>query len=172
MALLFENKITTNKEDFIKEVQQYSKALGIHPDWLMAVMGFETSLTFSPTITNPISGAVGLIQFMPSTIEKEFGITVQKMKSLTNVQQLYYVYLYLKKYAGRMKSLVDVYFAVFFPIAIGQPLTWILKASNLSASVIANQNPIFDTNKDGTITVSEVSNAIINWVKKKEARLH
>jgi len=36
--------------------------LGINPNWLLAVMYFETGKTFSPAKTNGI-GSVGLIQF-------------------------------------------------------------------------------------------------------------
>lgn len=165
--LLFEDKITKNRIQFISEVERYSKALGINPNWLMFVMGYETMLTFNPAIVNPISGAVGLIQFMPSTITKEFKITVDKMKSLTNVEQLYYVYLYLKKFTGKMNTFLDVYLAVFFPVAMNKPSDWVFQWGSLSSSVIATQNPGFDLNKDSKVTIGEITTVLVNWLKKK-----
>lgn len=44
--------------------------LGVDPDFLMACMAFESGGTFSPSIKNAAgSGAIGLIQFMPSTAQ-------------------------------------------------------------------------------------------------------
>jgi membrane-bound lytic murein transglycosylase B len=53
---------------FKRKVIVISQGLGVSPDFLMACMAFETGETFSPAIKNAAgSGAVGLIQFMPST---------------------------------------------------------------------------------------------------------
>jgi hypothetical protein len=67
---------------------------------------------------NKISGATGLIQFMPSTA-KSLGTTTDVLLSMNNIQQLNYVLAYLRPYKGKMNNFVDVYLAVFYPAAIG-----------------------------------------------------
>src|SRR5205085_3198990 len=53
---------------FKDKVVQIASDLGTNPNFLMAVMSFESGGTFSPSIKNAAgSGAVGLIQFMPPT---------------------------------------------------------------------------------------------------------
>lgn len=65
--------------DFCKAVIATCKNLGIpDPSYLMACIAFETGETFSPAIKNSAgSGAVGLIQFMPSTA-KALGTTTAR----------------------------------------------------------------------------------------------
>jgi hypothetical protein len=57
-----------------------------------------------------------------------------------------------------------LYFTVFFPLAIGKPDDWVFQTSKLSASKIASQNPAFDLNKDGKLTVAEVREAMLRKV--------
>lgn len=163
--MIFEKYIKENKEQFLSEVIRYSDALNIQPDWLMAVMGFETACSFSPNIQNKVTRAIGLIQFMPDTIVQQFHITTEKMGRLTNAQQLYYVFEYLLPFRNRMLSVTDVYFAVFFPAAIAKENDWKICSKGLSPTLIAKQNPAFDKNKDGLITVAEVKQTILDFVK-------
>jgi LPXTG-motif cell wall-anchored protein len=156
MALIYENRVpSSSRKEFVKKVNSISKELGIQPNWLMAIMYFESAKTFSPSIKNKDTNAVGLIQFMPSTAVG-LGTSTSQLEKMTAVQQLDFVKKYLLPYKSRMKSYVDTYFSVFFPLAIGKPNDWVLKTNNLSAGLIARQNPAFDTNKDGKITVGEV----------------
>lgn len=163
------NKIpASEREDFVNAVNYYSELLDIQPDWLVGVMWFESKL--NPAAVNPVSGATGLIQFMPATA-KALGTTTEALKHMNAYEQMTYVYQYLKPYTGRMRSLVDVYFAVFFPKAIGASRNTVLQTSKLKASTIAKQNPIFDTNKDMAITVGEVEdyiNKVIGHGSKKK----
>lgn len=153
MNLVYINKVTTNQFQFAEKVRYISDLLGIDPNWLMWVMFFESSLNHRAV--NSATGATGLIQFMPSTAIS-MGITTADLLQMSNVEQLDYVYLYLKPYAGRMNCMIDVYFAVFFPLAMNKPDDFVLQASSLAASKIAAQNPGFDLNHDGMITRSEV----------------
>lgn len=159
--MLYEEKILENKTDFIASVKDIAQKLGFVPEWLMQVFMIESSLNHRAV--NPVTKATGLIQFMPATAAR-LGTSIEALKAMTNVQQLTYVYKYLLPYRGKIKSYQDLYFAVFFPAAIGKPDNWILQASSLSASKIAQQNPIFDLNKDGVVTVEEVRQAILNKV--------
>lgn len=156
MSLIYENKVPASyRKEFISKVKSISKDLGIKPNWLMAIMYFESAKTFSPSIKNKFSNAVGLIQFMPSTAVG-LGTTTSQLENMSAVQQLDFVKKYLLPYRSKMKSFVDTYFSVFFPLAIGKPNDWVLRTNNLSAGLISRQNPVFDTNKNGEITVGEV----------------
>lgn len=150
MNLVYSNKVTLQ---FTEKVRYISDLLGIDPNWLMWVMFFESSLNHRAQ--NPGTNATGLIQFMPATA-RSLGTTTADLLQMSAVEQLDYVYAYLKPYRGRMNSMIDVYFAVFFPVAMNKDDEYILQTSSLSASKIASQNQGFDLNKDGKITRSEV----------------
>ncbi len=161
MALIYENKVPSSyRKSFVEKVKKISANLGIDPNWLMAIMYFESAGTFSPSITNNI-GATGLIQFIPSTA-KGLGTSTSALRSMTAVQQLDYVEKYLKPYRGKFKSYIDVYFAVFFPLAIGKPDDWVIQGGGLSASSIYNSNPAFRVQKDGKIRVWEVKKVMLS----------
>ena len=53
---------------FKQKALSISDALSMPVDFLMSAMAFESGESFSPSVKNAAgSGAVGLIQFMPST---------------------------------------------------------------------------------------------------------
>ena len=161
MTMLYEEHVKTNRSAFIAKVVSISKILGIEPEWLMQVFMNESGMNHQAV--NKTSNATGLIQFMPDTA-KALGTTVEALKAMTNVQQLDWVYKYLSPYTGRMQSYIDVYFTVFFPLAVGKPDDWVFQTSKLSAAIIAKQNPVFDLNKDGKLTVAEVREAMLRKV--------
>lgn len=148
-----DNYIPSPKAEFCAKIQTICNDLQISPEWLLAVMYIESRI--NPYAVNKYTNATGLIQFMPATA-KSLGTTTAELLSMTAIEQLDYVYLYLKPYTGKMHSLMDVYFAVFFPAAIGKSPDYVLQTSSLSASKIASQNPAYDINSDGAITVAEV----------------
>lgn len=153
----FENYIPNPKAEFCSKLQSICDKLQISPEWLLAVMYVESRI--NPYAVNKYSGATGLIQIMPATA-KSLGTTTTELLNMTAVDQLDYVYLYLKPYTGKMHSLMDVYFAIFFPAAIGKPSNYVLQTSKLSAGLIASQNPAYDINSDSEITVAEVESKI------------
>ena len=130
----------------------------------MFVMYFETAKTFRSDKINPVSGATGLIQFMPSTA-RALGTTTQVLKQMSNVDQLFYVRKYLLPYKGKMKSWIDVYLAVFYPAAIGKP-NYII-----TPDIVARQNPVFDLNRDLDITVDEIRTALKKHIPSKYKHL-
>ena len=136
--LLFIDKVNLNREDFGRKVIDISAKLGISPNWLMAVMYKESGLKH--TAKNSWGGAVGLIQFMPSTAVG-LGTNSDKLLSMTNVQQLDYVFKYFEPKKGKYKNYVDLYLATFFPLAVGKSLDWVIESKTLSAELIARQNP-------------------------------
>lgn len=152
-----ENYIPNPKAEFCTKLQSICDKLHISAEWLLAVMYIESRI--NPYAVNKYSGATGLIQFMPATA-KSLGTTTAELLNMTAVDQLDYVYLYLKPYTGKMHSLMDVYFAIFFPAAIGKPSDYVLQTSKLSAGLIASQNPAYDINSDSEIKVAEVESKI------------
>lgn len=165
MELQFIDKVkNSNIAVFKDKLVRYSDMLGINPNWLMAVMEIESGC--NPQAVNSVSGATGLIQFMPTTAQN-LGTTTAKIKQMTGEEQLDYVYKYFKPYAGKIKNLIDCYFVVFFPMAIGKSDNWVLQTSKLSSNKIAQQNKGYDLNKDGKITRGEVAQQITSILKKK-----
>lgn len=164
--MVYEEYVKTNKAAFLEKVKQISAKLRINPDWLMVVMYAESRL--NPAAYNSNGGASGLIQFMPSTA-KWLGTTTAKLRSMSNVDQLDWVYKYFYSLGatGKMKSVYDLYLVTFFPIALGKPDSWILESKDLSAYKIAANNKIIDLNKDGKITVGEFKQYVDMYLKKK-----
>ena len=162
--MLFEQYIPNNKLAFIAKVKSICNELQIDPDWLMVVMYAESTL--NPKAVNDDTNATGLIQFMPSTAT-DLGTTVNKLYYMSNLQQLDYVYLYFKRFKGKVKDVYDLYLVTFFPVALGKPDSWILQTSTKSARIIAQQNPGVDLNKDLKITVGEFKQYVANYLKKK-----
>lgn len=149
--MMFGEYIKENRKEFTEKVSDISNELGIKADWLMFVMWFESKL--NPQAVNPISGATGLIQFMPSTA-RSLGTTTDVLKRMNNVRQLDYVLAYLRPYKGKMKRWIDVYLAVFYPKAMGNPNFVI------TSDIVAKQNRVFDLNRDLDITVNEIETAL------------
>lgn len=139
---------------FKLKVIEICNELELTPDYLMACMAFETGETFSSTIKNAAgSGAVGLIQFMPSTA-KALGSSTEKLEKLSAVEQLDYVKSYFLPQKGKLNSLEDVYMAILYPAAIGKPTSHVLFEEGKKTY---EQNKGFDSNKDGKITLEEIS---------------
>ena len=160
---LFSSKLSTDK---IQKVISVSSELGINPNWLLAVMYFESAKTFSPSIKNGI-GSVGLIQFTRDKAGVNYKTINGKryllddLARMTFIQQMdvvkeYYKEVFRMLRISKVNSFVDLYLATFFPKAVNQSDNYIFQTSGLSASKIASQNPIFDKNKDGQITKNEV----------------
>src|SRR3546814_642119 len=86
--------------EFINEVEAMAARLGTKPEYLMAVMSFETGASFSPAQANNAgSGATGLIQFMPNTAAG-LGTSTAALAQMSSVEQLQYVEQYFMERAG------------------------------------------------------------------------
>ena len=164
--LAFLEKVIRNSGVFEQKVRQIGSKIGINPNWLMLVMWIESRL--NPAIDNPITGAAGLIQFMPDTA-RQYGTTVEQLRRLNAIDQLDYVYKYLSVFKGKLHSFVDTYFAVFFPRAIGKSPDFVMQAQHLTAEQIAKANRIYDLNHDGKITVAEVKQALSKFIPQQFA---
>lgn len=157
----------SDKEQFLAKVAQIASMLGVTADELMAMFYIESAV--NPAAVNKYTGATGLIQFMPATA-KALGTTVDALRQMSGTDQLDYVYEYLKIYRGQLSNVYDLYFAIFFPLAIGKPDNWILQTNRLPASIIAKQNAGYDLDNSGSITVGEVKAAIDKRLSRAEKK--
>ncbi len=139
---------------FDTKVRDVSGQLDVPPEWLMAVMYSESR--FNAAAENfRGSGAVGLIQFMPSTA-KDMGTSTQKLAKMTHEEQLEWVYNYMNMYKekyGAYQSLCDFYLAILYPKARQQESCYTLYASPTKAY---KQNSGLDEDKDGRVTVGDI----------------
>jgi hypothetical protein len=102
------------------------------------------------------SGAVGLIQFMPSTA-KQLGTTTASLVKMTGEEQLDFVAKYLRQFKKPLQTLEDVYMAVLMPSAIGKGSDFVLFRKPSKAY---SQNIGLDINGDGVITVGEAADQV------------
>lgn len=133
----------------------------------MGIMAFESN-GINPSCVNKVSGATGLIQFMPSTA-RGLGTTTDALAKMSSVVQLDYVYKYFIGYTGKIHNIQDAYMVVFMPIAVGKDNDFKLGikgssgqlAKGLSYGVAYTQNAGLDVNKDGIITKEEAAQKVV-----------
>lgn len=131
--------------------------LDISPDFLMSCMAFESGESFSPSIRNAAgSGAVGLIQFMPSTA-KALHTTTDALASMSAESQLAYVERYFRPYKGRIRTIEDIYMTILYPKAIGRGADYALFSGSTTAY---RQNKGLDADGDGTVNKYEAAAAV------------
>jgi hypothetical protein len=161
MALVFENKVPASyRVAFIAKVIDISNKLGIDPNWLMAIMDLETGGRFTANITNSL-GYTGLIQFGEDSA-RSLGTTTAKLRAMSAVEQLDYVYKYFLPHKDKLNTFVDTYLQVFFPVAVGKGDDFLIESRGLSATKIGSANKGLDNNKDGVIHVWEVRKALLD----------
>lgn len=161
--------------EFERVVRNICSTLGINPNWLMMVMWSESRLNAQAVNKQPgdtdnaqirvANRATGLIQFMPDTA-LNLGTTTKALYAMNAIDQVGYVYKYFKPWTGRIKSYFDLYMVTFFPDAVGRPDDYILQTKKLPAAIIAKQNPFFDVNKDGKLTVGEIKRRMYESIPK------
>jgi hypothetical protein len=123
------------------------------PDDIMSCIAFESGQTFSASVRNMAgSGAVGLIQFMPSTAQR-LGTSSAALAAMTAENQLRVVYQYFRPWAGKLRNLADLYMAILWPAAVGKPDDYVL----FSGGVAYRQNAGLDTNRDSRVTKAEAA---------------
>ncbi len=154
-------------DDFCQRVTKIAESLGTDPNYLMACMAFESGETFSPSIKNAAgSGAVGLIQFMPSTAQA-LGTTTEELASMTPEEQLDYVEEYFEPSSGKLSSLDDVYMAILWPAAVGKPTDYVLfREDDPEHPKRYLQNAGLDFNEDGMVTKAEAADRVRKKLEK------
>lgn len=149
-------------QDFRAKVREIADRLGFDPNWIMSVIAFETGRSFLPSTRNKLSGATGLIQFIPSTA-RGLGTTTQALANMTAVEQLEYVYKHFQPKASQIRNMADCYMQVLCPAAVGKPDDYVLWTSG---SIEYTQNRGLDTNHDGTITKGEAAERVDRMFKE------
>lgn len=154
IALVNVKGIENVDQDFKDKVMQIAGNLKVNPNFLMAVMSFETGGTFNPKTKNAAgSGATGLIQFMPPTA-KGLGTSIQALEKMSAIEQLDYVAKHFAPFKNKLKTLEDTYMAVLYPAAVGKGSDFVLFKKGTKAYT---QNRGLDINNSGEITVGEAA---------------
>ena len=147
---------------FARKVIALAEQLQCDPNHLMAAMAFETGETFSPSVLNRVSGATGLIQFMPATA-RSMGTTTDALAVLSAEEQLDYVARYFAPYAGRLRSLADVYMVILWPRAVAKPDSYVLFKGTSKAYA---QNRGLDIDLDKQVTKAEAATKVRDKLTK------
>jgi hypothetical protein len=90
---------------------------------------------------------------MPSTA-KALGTSITNLSKLSPEDQLRWVYEYFKPYAGRLHNLGDVYMAILWPKAVGQPDSYVL-FDRTKTPIAFRQNAGLDVDNNGAVTRAE-----------------
>jgi hypothetical protein len=152
MKLAWGLRRTPSQRRFIVAMAQ---ALGVpDPSWLTSVIQFESR--WNPAAVNKLSGATGLIQFMPDTA-RGLGTTVEKILEMGIDDQLRLCHAYWKPYAGRMQTLSDCYMAVLYPVAIGKAEDAVIFPAGSKRYL---QNRGLDLDHDGEVTKAEAASFV------------
>src|SRR5690606_7112132 len=104
---------------FIDKVEAISARIGTKPEYLMAVMSFESAQTFSPDVVNRLSGATGLIQFIPPTAQG-LGTSTYALSQMSAIEQLDYVEKYFAPYKGERLGTLE---GLYTNVLAGRPIT-------------------------------------------------
>lgn len=146
-------------QEFVARIQKWVDDRGFNQNflhYLMAIMAFESAGTFDPAKQNMAGAqAYGLIQFMDGAA-KDLNTTLSALRAMTQMQQLEYVLKYfdMRNRAYRLRNLEDFYLSVFYPKAIGMSADKTVFSTGTKGYI---QNRGLDIDKDGNITVGEIS---------------
>jgi hypothetical protein len=132
-GLPYSNKIGDNRNDFLKKLIKISEEINIQPQWLLHTIFHESR--FDTKYRDGMSGAVGLISFMPSVLKKfinpETGknYTPNDVLEMSNVDQLDLVRTFYKSWIEQMNLSGDISpgdFAAltFYPEIIRKDWKW------------------------------------------------
>jgi hypothetical protein len=149
---------------FRRELVLVADRLGVDPSHLAAVISFETAGTFDPAQPNlGGSGAIGLIQFLPSTA-RALGTSTHALARMTPEAQLFYVEKGLRPHAARLTSLEALYTTVLGgkPHAPDDVLRF--------SSEQYQRNKTLDESKDGVITAREATAPVRRILERAEGR--
>lgn len=166
--LLFQSLIPSSyRSAFVDKVKKVASSLQMSPDWLMLVMNIETAGTFSPSITNAL-GYTGLIQF-GSAAAQDLGTTTAKLRNMSAIDQLDYVEKYYKMWYKRLgiekpNTLTDSYLLVLFPAAVNKGDNFVIETNSISAKKFAQNNPLFDSDKDLEVKVKDVKAVLLKKI--------
>lgn len=155
-------KILRNQPNFWIELQRVAERLKTQPEWLLNVMACESLLNPSARNSLPGQTASGLLQFIEATA-RSMGTTTAAIRRMNPVEQLRLVERYLTPFRGRLKSLADVYMAVFrgFIVEGGDANVVVPLDNSNKEQRIYSLNKWLDFNSDSKITKGELALAAL-----------
>lgn len=109
----------------------------------------EMESGWDPHIENNTGGAVGLWQFMPSTL-KAMGLTSGEVKGKGRADQCR---ILAKMWGGKAPSAKDFYLKLFWPAAVGKPDDYTIATSG---TIVWQQNQPLRGPNNGPITAGSV----------------
>jgi hypothetical protein len=146
---------------FITKVEKVSSQIGTKPEYLMAVMSFESGGSFDSCKKNAAgSGATGLIQFMPSTT-RGLGTSTAKLCSMGEIRQLDYVKKYFGGSNSKYRTIEGLYTKVLAGAAHPNPSDVLFRRG----SSAYKWNAPLDWNHDGKITAGEAAKPVKARIK-------
>jgi len=133
------------------------QSAGLDAGNVATVIEFESARTWSPSVHNPGSAAVGLIQFMPDTA-KALGTSSAALEQMSFVEQLPWVAKHFVRVGpARLVRLVDYYAAVFWPIAVGSADDFVIAKAG---TPVYAANKGLDRDGNGQITMGDLDVAM------------
>jgi hypothetical protein len=135
---------------------ELAQAHGWNVNAIAAVIKIESG--GKPAAVNPLSGATGLIQFMPQTA-KTLGTTVEALRKMSALEQLDFVERYFEQaFGGSVPSAVgDYYVAVFMPAYLGRADSDVIARKG---EKVYDQNAGLDLDRNGELTVGDVRSTL------------
>lgn len=145
-----------------------SQELETQPEFIALIIQHESH--FKTTATNPYSNAVGLIQFMPSTL-KWMGYSTDSVYNMNFEQQMKLVVDYYKKFKGyNFDNPIKLFLTTFYPYGLrvwnNEDYIFGSEKSMNYAYKVASINNGFDLNKDGLITMKEYKLYHVRYITK------
>lgn len=135
-----------------------AKNIGTKTDYLLDLIIRESKL--NPQAINKNTKAIGLIQFMPSTL-KGMGYNYSDVQNMNILQQLSIIEKYFS-YFSNLNNPISLGLACFYPYALqyldNDEYIFGSERSIKYAHKIAMWNSGYDLNKDGFITILEFKN--------------
>jgi len=132
-------------------LEELSLAHGWDVNAIAAVIKIESG--GKADAVNKLSGASGLIQFMPETA-KNLGTTIEALRSMSALGQLDFVERYLERALGGVvpSDPGDYYIAVFMPAYIGRADSDVIATKG---EKVYDQNAGLDVDGNGKLTVGD-----------------
>lgn len=145
---------------FRDELVRVAERIHVEPNWLAAILCFESAGSWSPKIRNPMSGAVGILQWL-APAAGYCGTTQAKLARMSNTRQLTFVFRYFEHFAGRIASLPAMYGLVLGG-ALYHGNATIMFTKN---SIAYRQNRSLDREGKGYITTTDAASGVLKLLR-------
>lgn len=144
--------------EFRSKLRDVGESLAVAPTDLAAIISFESG--FNPKARNGKSNATGLIQWLNSTALGLYGFGVERIATMSAVEQLDLVERYFAGIRGKGTDLHGLYMLVWN--GSPAPMDKVLGVADAAghSGAVYRQNKALDRNNDGKITAEEASSIV------------